>query len=62
MRTIKLDVSENVYEKVILYLNNLSKTDIKITEDKPEQIHNFFHSVSLKTKGYKFSRDEAHDR
>lgn len=65
MQTIKLDVNDNIFDKVICFLNNLPKKDVKIKiEDGNENKKNIkkLKAVSLKTKGYKFSRDEANER
>lgn len=34
MHTLKLNIQDNVFEKVIYFLNNLPKNDIEIVEDK----------------------------
>jgi hypothetical protein len=33
MHTLKLNIQDNVFEKVIYFLNNLPKNDIEIVED-----------------------------
>lgn len=63
MKTIRLDVSDNVYEKVMFFLRNLPQTDVRVNEeetDMPE--NNFFKSVKIKTKGFVFNREEANER
>jgi len=34
MYSIKLDVNDNIYDKVMFFLNNISKKDLKIKEIK----------------------------
>lgn len=42
MYTIKLDVNDSIYDKVMFFLNNISKNDLKIKEIKNhnEEPHN----------------------
>ncbi|MDA3937886.1 MAG: hypothetical protein PF693_01075 [Spirochaetia bacterium] len=61
MRTIKLDVNDSIFDKVMLFLNNFSKHDVqKNIEEK--RITNKLNAISIKTKDFKFNRDEAINR
>ena len=37
MHTIKIDVSDNIYDNVMFFLNNLPKKDIKLYTKKDEK-------------------------
>lgn len=63
MHTLKLEVNDSVFDKVMFFLNNLPKNDVKLTvesttESKPKKLN----SISIKTKGYQFDREEANAR
>ena len=64
MHSIRLEVNDSVLDKVMYFLNLLPKNDIKIklenkpTESKPKKLK----AISLKTKGFKFDREEANVR
>lgn len=64
MRTLKVEVKDTLFEKVITFFNMLPKTDFKLfVEDKsslgtPKKLN----SLSIKTKGYTFNREEANER
>ncbi len=64
MKTIRLDVEDNIFDKVMFFLNNLPKSDVrlKIETEKKKQTTNKLRAISLKTKNFKFSREEANDR
>lgn len=62
MRTITLQIKDGIYEKVICFLKNLPKNEVKIIENDTKNIQKTFNSISLKTRGYKFNRDEANAR
>ena len=62
MRTIRLDINDSVYDKVIAFLSELSQNDVHIVSDQIEKDHRKFHSISLKTKGFRFNREEANAR
>jgi len=34
MQSIRLEISDNIFDKVIYFLQNLPKTDVKIIEEK----------------------------
>ncbi len=61
MRTIRLDVNDNIFEKVMLFLNNLSKRDVHINIEE-KRITKKLNAISIKTKNFKFDREEANDR
>ena len=59
MQTIKIDISDNVYDNVMFFLNNLPKKDIKLYTPKKsteEKLTNFFQSSPL--KGIALERDK----
>jgi hypothetical protein len=63
MHTLKLEVNDTVFDKVMTFLNNLPKNDVKLTientsKPKPKKLN----SISIKTKGYRFDREEANAR
>ena len=64
MRTIKLDINDNVYDKVMSFLTNLPKGDIRLNIENVDKKHesNILKAISLKTKGFKFDREEANAR
>lgn len=65
MHSIRLDIEDSVFEKVIHFLNNLPKNEVKIIENitiKDTQVKLKFNSIELKTKGFKFDREEANAR
>jgi hypothetical protein len=44
-------------------IKNLPSSDIKLTaEIKPQKSPKKLNSISIKTKGYKFNREEANER
>ncbi len=61
MHTLKLEVSDSLLTKVIAFINTLPKSDVKLLS-KQQTNNQIFKSVSIKTKGYKFNRDEANAR
>lgn len=64
MKTIRLDVEDSIFDNVMYFLNNLPKKDVKLnvenTNDSKKK--NKLNAISIKTKGFKFNREEAHDR
>ena len=64
MRTLQIKVKDSLFEKVIAFFNKLPKSDFKLftysetLPDTPKKLN----SVSIRTKGYKFNRDEANER
>ena len=64
MKTIRLDVADSIFDNVMYFLNNLPKKDVKLNientqKDKKKKRLN---AISIKTKGFKFDREEAHGR
>ena len=64
MRTIKLEINDNIYDKVMFFLTKLPKNDIRVNIENKDrkQKTNILKAVSLKTKGFKFDREEASAR
>ena len=64
MHSIRLDIKDSVFDKVIYFLNNLPVNEVEIIDDvkiskiKPQR----FSSIRLHTKGFKFDREEANAR
>lgn len=68
MRSLRIEVDDTVFEKVIAFFNKLPKRDVKLIIDEnhdendetnaPKKLN----SLSLKTKGFKFLREEANER
>lgn len=65
MHSLRLDIQDSVFDKVIYFLNNLPVNEVKIIGDittlkktKPQK----FSSISLHTKGFRFDREEANAR
>ncbi len=63
MQTLKIEVNDSIFDKVIHFLNNLPKSEIRLSiEEASESEPKKLNSLSLKTKGFKFDRDEANAR
>ena len=62
MKTIHLEINENIFDKVMFFLNNLSKKDIKLRVEDNVSVSKQLTSLSLKTKNFKFNRNEANER
>lgn len=64
MRTLKIEVKDTVFKKVVAFFNKLPKADFNLlVEDKDlSKIPKKLNSLSIKTKGYKFNRNEANER
>ncbi len=63
MHTLKLEINDTIFDKVMFFLNNLPKNDVKLTIEsnttsKPKKLN----SISIKTKDYRFDREEANAR
>ena len=63
MKTIRLDVDDSIFDKV-MYLNHLPKKDVKVNieDDGKRRNHKKLNVISIKTKGFKFDREEANVR
>ena len=62
MKTIHLEINESIFDKVMLFLNNLPKKDIKLSVEDNLPVSKQLTSLSLKTKNFKFDRNEANER
>ena len=63
MHTLTLKIQDSVFDKIMYFLQNLPKNEVKLTvesstESKPKKLN----SISIKTKGYRFDREEANAR
>ncbi len=63
MQTIKLDVSDTIYDKVMFFLQSFPKKDIKLYDEKSvaknkqqEKLTDFFHNSPL--QGISLERDD----
>jgi len=67
MKTIRLDVKDSIFDNVMFFLNNLPKKDIKLNVENIEdndviKKSKKLNAISIKTKGFKFDREKAHER
>ena len=63
MHTLKLEINDTIFDKVMFFLNNLPKNDVKLTvESSTASRSKKLNSISIKTKGYRFDREEANAR
>ena len=64
MRSLRVEVSDTIFEKVIAFFNKLPKRDIKLAIDENDKIYTpkQLSSLSIKTQGFKFNREEANER
>ncbi len=64
MKTIHLQIDDNILDKVMSFLKNLPKKNIKVEiEDTPVfKNKRQLTTLSLKTKNFTFDRNEAHER
>ena len=63
MHTLKLEVKDTVFDKVMYFLSNLPNSEIKLTvETEAYKSPRKLNSISIKTKGYRFNREEANAR
>ena len=63
MKTIHLEINETIFDKVMLFLNNLPKKDVKLSIEKDDnKLSNQLKFLSLKTKDFTFDRDKSHER
>ena len=64
MKTIRLDVTDSIFDNVMYFLNNLPKKDVKlnIENNQEDTKKKRLNAISIKTKGFKFDREEAHAR
>jgi hypothetical protein len=65
MHSIRLDIEDSVFDKVIYFLKNLPVNEVKIIEDtetSKKTKTQKFNSIRLHTKDFKFDREEANAR
>ena len=67
MKTIQLNVEDNVYTHLKFFLESLNNKGIEVIEDKilenDTSKRNFlFNAISIDTSNFKFSREEANER
>ncbi len=64
MKTIRIDVKDSIFDNVMYFLNNLPKKDVRLNVEntKDSKKKNKLNAIFIKTKGFKFSREEAHAR
>ncbi len=65
MHSIRVDIEDSIFDKVIYFLNNLPVNKIKIIDSsissdsiKPKK----FNSIKLQTKDFTFNREDANAR
>ena len=58
MHTLKLEINDTIFDKVMFFLNNLPKKDVKLTVESTVQTKTKkLNCISIKTKGYQFDRE-----
>jgi len=66
MQTIRLDINNhNIFNTIMDFLNNLPQNEFRVkVEKRPIQTtkRRKLNAISLKTKGFKFDREESHER
>lgn len=64
MRSLRVEVSDTIFERVIAFFNKLPKRDIKLAIDENDRTNNpkQLSSLSIKTKSFKFDREAANER
>jgi len=65
MHSIKLNIQDSVFDKVIYFLQNLPKNEVKIISDIENSNLNKkrkFTSIKIQTKNFSFNREEANAR
>jgi hypothetical protein len=66
MQTIRLDINNhNIFNTIMDFLNNLPQHEFRVKVEK-KATKTFkkrkLNAISLKTKGFKFDREEANER
>jgi hypothetical protein len=65
MHSLRLDIEDSVFDKVIYFLQNLPKDEVKIIGNK-EDINSRkklkFNAIKIQTKDFIFDREEANAR
>jgi hypothetical protein len=66
MQTIRLDINNhNIFNTIMDFLNNLPQNEFRVkVEKRPIRTlkRRKLNAISLKTKGFKFDREESHER
>jgi len=65
MHLIRLNIKDSSFERVITFLKELPESEIEILENKMLPVDDMkkkFKAISLKTKSFKFDRDEGNAR
>ncbi len=64
MQTLRVEINDTIVDKVLYFLNNLPQSDVKLSIENSEKMKTprKLSSISLKTKGFKFNRDDANER
>jgi hypothetical protein len=66
MQTIRLDINNhNIFNTIMDFLNNLPQNELRVkVEKQPLRTikRRKLNAISLKTKGFKFDREESHGR
>ena len=63
MKTIKISISDSIFDKIMFFLSNLPKKDVKIEiEEEKKEDKEPLKTISIKTRSFKFDREEAHAR
>lgn len=63
MHALKVYVDDSMLDKVMHFLKNLPASKVRVdVEPKVEQKAKRLNSISLKTKGFVFNREEANAR
>ena len=65
MHSIKLEIQDSVFDKVIYFLKSLPSNEVKVIDDQissKEVKKSKFNSISLNTKGFKFDREDINAR
>lgn len=65
MHSIRLDIEDSVFDKVLYFLNNLPTNEVKIIDEVDTQKSaklQKFNSIKLHTKDFHFNREEANAR
>jgi hypothetical protein len=63
MQVLKLEVHDAIFDKVVSFLKNFPQNQVKLdiekqTSNKPKKLK----SIALKTRDFRFDRDEANAR
>lgn len=65
MHSIRIEIQDSVFDKVIYFLKNLPVNEVKVIDDvatSKEVKRPKFNSIELHTKDFKFDREEANAR